>query len=164
MQLSTTDLIAVYAAIIATFVLVWDVIKWATSGARLRVHAKCDICYPDSRVIKVTPTEFGQSHELANYCHIEVTNIGDQPTTILSIEATHKHKKSEGQMHIGGSAFAPHFGKSLPHVLRPGEVWSARIEMLNLHQLEQRGQPVVRVSTSKSQRPLAVFPKLSASK
>jgi hypothetical protein len=164
MQLSTTDLIAIYAAIVATFVLIWDIVKWATSGARLRVHAKCDVFYSDSRVIKVTPTESGQSQQLADYCHIEVSNIGDQPATILSIVATHKSKKGKGQMFMSGPAFTPHFGKSLPHVLGPGEVWSARLEMPNLHQLAQRGRPVMQISTSKSQRPLTIAPKFSVSK
>lgn len=128
MQLTTTDYIAIYGAVVATFVFMWDVVKWASSGARLRTSANCHVVYHDSRVIKVSQTEYGESRELAEYCYIEVTNSGDQPATILSIEATHKVQRKEGQMSYGGVQFTPHFGKTLPHVIAPGEVWSARIE------------------------------------
>jgi hypothetical protein len=160
MQFSTTDYIAIYGAVVATFVLAWDIAKWLTSGARLRVHTRCNVCYDDARVIKVTQTESGEARELAEYCHVEITNAGDQPATILSIDATHKVKRGRSQMFYGGVQFIPHFGKTLPHVLSPGEVWSARFEMPLLNQLAERGKPIIRISTSKSKRFLLVWPKL----
>jgi hypothetical protein len=158
MQFSTTDWIAIYAAVVSTFVLAWDVVKWASSGARLRAYATCDIAYLDSRVIRTVKTESGESHELADYCHVEVANIGDQPTTILNVEATHEAKKNSPQMSMSGTAVIPHQQKALPYVLPPGEVWSARIEMSGIHALAQRGKPVVLIQTSKARRPLKVVP------
>nr|WP_315848382.1 hypothetical protein [uncultured Rhodoferax sp.] len=158
MQFSTTDWIAIYAAVVSTFVLAWDVVKWVSSGARLRAYAKCDVTYPDARVIRTVQTESGESRELADYCHVEVANIGDQPTTILNVEATHKVKKNGSQMTIGGVAVTPHQQKALPYVLPPGEVWSARIEMSGIYALAKRGKPVVLIQTSKARRPLVVIP------
>src|SRR3989338_5291678 len=98
MQVPTTDLIAIYGALVATIVLAWDVLKWASSGARLRATAVCHVYYEDSRVISVSQTEHGEARELAEYCHIELTNIGDQPATLLSIEATHDTRRGQSRM------------------------------------------------------------------
>lgn len=156
-QITSTDLIAVYAAVVATIVLIWDILKWVISGARLRVDTKCGVFYGDSRVVETTMTEYGEQNSLADYCHIEVSNVGDQPTTILSIQATHRLKiGTKGQMFISGPAIIPHFGKSLPYVLGPGEVWSARLEMSNVHKLKERGRPIINLSTSKKAKPITI--------
>ena len=161
MQITSTDLIAVYAAVVATIVLVWDILKWVISGARLRVDTRCGVFYGDSRVVETTLTDYGEQKSLADYCHIEVSNVGDQPTTILSIEATHRLKFGiQGQMFISGPGIIPHFGKSLPHVLGPGEVWSARLDMSNVRQLKERGQPIINLSTSKKVKPITVALKI----
>jgi hypothetical protein len=156
MQISTTDIIATYAAIVATLVFFWDIAKWYRTGARFRVVARCHTFYGDSRVLKTTTTEDGEIQELAEYCHIEVTNTGDQPATILSIEATHKTKSNQGAMFCGGPQFTPHFGKPLPQVVAPGEVWSARIEMDSIYKLAKRGRPEIQLSTSMSIHPKKV--------
>lgn len=156
MQISTTDLIATYAAIVATLVFMWDIAKWYRTGARFRIIARCHTFYGDSRIVKITTTEGGEVQELAEYCHIEVTNTGDQPATILSIEATHKTKRKQMAISCGGPQFTPHFGKSLPQVVAPGEVWSARIEMDSIYKLAKRGKPKILLYTSISIQPKIV--------
>jgi hypothetical protein len=92
-------------------------------------------------VIRTAETEHGTVQHLAEYCHIEVLNVGDRPTTIISIEATHALGTNNGQMFCAGGRFQL-FGRSLPTLLSPGEMWSARIEMLDLLKLAKRGKPM----------------------
>jgi len=40
------DLIAVYAAVVATFVLAWDIVKWLRSGPCLRMKGGADTLKP----------------------------------------------------------------------------------------------------------------------
>jgi hypothetical protein len=162
MQLQLTDNIAIYAAVVSTLVLVWDIVKWMQTGSRLRLRATCNVAYGDSRVTRTTQKDNVQVQELEEYCHIEVTNIGDQPETILGLEATHKTRKHKPQMFCSGQKFTPHYGKILPYVLTPGEVWSARIDMQSIDWLAEYGKVFIQVTTSSARKPRIVVPKFKA--
>jgi hypothetical protein len=110
-------------------------------------------------VIRTAETEHGTVQHLAEYCHIEVLNVGDRPTTIISIEATHALGTNNGQMFCAGGRFQL-FGRSLPTLLSPGEMWSARIEMLDLLKLAKRGKPMLRIRASHLPKEVHVFPQM----
>lgn len=148
----TTELVAWWGAIVATLVLFWDVAKWLATGPKVRATVKVDVCYPDSEIISTKSTSSGTETELQNYCHIEVVNIGTQPTTLLGIEATHKQNKKY-RIHIAGEAFKGHFGKNLPMVLSPGEVWSARLSMDDYERISQHGRPEIHLNLSHRKSP-----------
>lgn len=156
--MNTTSVVAWWGAIIATIVLLWDIVKWTRTGPRVGITTQCHVCYPDAKVLHVEQAEHGQVSHLADYCHIEIFNTGDRATTIISIEGTHRRKKSEMQIYSGGVQFEAHHGKTLPIVLAAGEMWSARFEMDNLYRLAERGRPVILVRTSHLRRPIEVFP------
>jgi hypothetical protein len=157
--MNTTDIAAWWGAIVATAVLSWDVVKWIKAGPRLRVLTRVNVGYPDSRVVRTEQTEAGNVHHLATYCHIEVLNVGDRPTTIISIEATHALGTNKGRTYWTGGRFQL-FDRPLPTLLGPGEMWSARLEMEDLLQLAKRGRPMLRIRASHLRKEVDVFPEL----
>jgi hypothetical protein len=157
--MNTTDYVAIYGATVATMVLIWDGIKWYATGPKLRASARCHVAYPDSRVLKTERTESGEVRHLAEYCHIEVVNVGDRPTTIMSIEGTHERKTGAMRVVSGGVLFTSHNGKQLPLTLGPGEMWSSRIEMPAVYSLAAHGKPVIHIRASHKKDPVRVCPK-----
>lgn len=159
------DYVAWWGAVVATLVLLWDVAKWLKSGARVRQRMQLNIFYPDSRVLGVQKLDHGESSELAAYCHIELVNIGALPTTIMGILATHKPGKNKiGRMSFDNQRLLPHYGKTLPDVLAPGEVWSCRFEMSDLHKLAEWGRPYIEVALSHKSKPVVIVPRVAANK
>ena len=163
----STDVVAWYGAVLATLVFAFELWKWVNSRARLRITIAPNTWYPDSDVLKVTKTEHGEQRELRSYFHIEVSNIGAMPTTILSIEATTAHinpferwienRKSRhfrGVISYAGGAFTPHEGKKLPHVLGPGEVWSCRVGEDGVYSLLQGGTPKLALRIGSLSKPI----------
>lgn len=71
-----TTTIAIYAAIISTFVLGWDAYKWLASGARINLS-----CSTGMKIYG------GGIDDPNTYILITSTNIGDRPTTITNLGA-----------------------------------------------------------------------------
>ncbi len=69
--MSLSDLVAAYAAVVATLVLVWDIIKWRRAGARLSVWVSFDA--------------FKESEGDQRRAIISVSNVGDSPATLTHI-------------------------------------------------------------------------------
>lgn len=158
------DYVAWWGAVVATLVLLWDVAKWFRSGPKIKQRIQLDTFYPDSKVLSVEKLESGESKELAAYCHIEIVNTGTLPTTIMGISATHMGGRQNGQASLSNQSFTPHYGKTLPHVLPPGEVWNCRLEMSDLHMLARRGEPYIEVFVSHKNSPIVIKPKMAANK
>jgi hypothetical protein len=155
--MSATDIAAWYAAAVATAVFLWDIVKWIRSGPRVKISARSNVTYPDGRVVEREQAPEGERNRLAEYCHIELVNLGAQPTTIINIEATHKAGASGVQVGASGIAFTPHVGSSpLPALLGPGGLWSARIEMSHLQIISKHGAPFIRVRVSHRRKPVEV--------
>ncbi len=153
--MSATDVAAWWGAVVASMVLVWDVVKWARQGPKLRVEARANTYYEDGEVLSTQVDVAGNSTSLlAQYCHIEITNIGDSPTTILNVEATHASKsRNAAQMHMGSKGFKFHNGAGLPQKLGPGDSMSARLDMRTVAQLSERGAPRLVIKASHARRP-----------
>jgi hypothetical protein len=155
------DLVAWWGAGLATVVFAWDVAKWLRDGPRLRTRVLVNTAYLDGRILSVEQLADGKREEMAMYCHLEVVNAGTLPTTIMGISATHSDRDRKGQMSITGQRFISHHGKVLPHVLAPGEVWSCRLEMTDLRNLAERGDPYIDVVVSHRRKPVVIRPKFS---
>src|SRR6266480_7848771 len=84
----STEVVAWYGATVATIVFVWDIWKWSRRQARLRVQVRGHVFYPNGAVLKTEKTANGETKIYAGYYHVEVTNIGELPTTILGASAT----------------------------------------------------------------------------
>lgn len=67
------DPVAIYAAIVATTVLVWDVIKWLRDGPRLHGSAGANMSIYD-----------GSRRDDDLYFTLDVSNTGSKPTTITN--------------------------------------------------------------------------------
>jgi hypothetical protein len=152
-----TSLVAWYAAILSTTVLVWDFAKWWRAETRLRISARANVSYPDGEVVhrekQPDGTEVG---ELASYCHVDIVNTGGRPTTLIGVEAMSRRAgKNGGEMGVGASAFTRHRGSDeLPVKLAPGDMWSARIDMRKLEGLEQFGP--IRIKATAAHREVPV--------
>ena len=145
-----TNTVAWYAAVVATVVFVWDIVKWLRIRPRLRVNATCNVSYPDARVLDNKQLDGGgAATTLAEYCHVEVLNTGGQPTTLIDIQVTHIPKRDRPRIGSSSVAFALHAGsKPLPALLGPGEMWSARVEMGHLETIAEHGSPIIRIRAS----------------
>ena len=68
------DPVAIYAAVVATFVLVWDVVKWIRVGPRLTGYAS-----PNMRIFSAMETDDNL------YVFFQVSNNGTAKTTITNV-------------------------------------------------------------------------------
>lgn len=146
--ISFTDLVAWYGAVLATFVACFELWKWIRSRAWLRVTIQPNVYFDDGEVLRVEKLPNGESRELQRYFHIEIANSGELPTTLLSVFATTKstnilerilntlrRDKPRFVLFMAQEAFTPHFGKKLPLLLGPGEVWNCRIDEPRVYSL-----------------------------
>lgn len=158
-------MVAWWGAIVATLVLLWDIMKWLQSGPKLKKRIFLNAHYDDGKVISQEKLENGvETAIFEKYCHIELVNIGNMPTTIMGISATHKKKRNGFQMGTMQQAFTEHFGKKLPHVVSPGEVWSCRLGMGHYKSILKYGRPEIHVYLSHLKRPLSVRAPKSANR
>jgi hypothetical protein len=155
--MESTTLAAWWGAGAGTGVLLWDIYKWWSKGAKFKILTRCNVAYPNSRVVKTEMTAHGSRSELATYCHIEVRNIGESSATLISITATHTDKKKSGQMFCSGPSFESLDGKALPVVLSQGAIWSVRIEMDQMQALLGRGRPYLELHCSQRTKPLRAY-------
>lgn len=156
--MTPTEIAAWYAATVSTSVFLWDIVKWFRNGPRLRINTKCNVSYPDGRVIERTQLEGGgEAATLADYCHIEVLNVGGQPTTLIDIQVKNEPSVNGRQVSYSGPAFLTHSGsKALPTLLGPGEMWSGRIEMTCIETIAENGRPIIQVRSSRNAKPIQV--------
>ena len=105
--MNASDCAAWYAAVLATFVFVWDMVKWKRSGPRLKART-CQ-----------TPTGF------------VVTNVGDGPATIESVQVRlfQRRRLPWSKREVALSKVLGLFcgTRFLPLTLAPGEPWEAHI-------------------------------------
>ena len=113
------DPVAIYAALVATAILIWDVVKWLRSGPRLKVRASSNMIVlndPD-------PSRHGKT-----FISVVVTNMGHSPTTITNLGLVlfrnrwdQLRRNPDKQFVVTGPEAAQHL--PLPHVLNVGEQW-----------------------------------------
>jgi len=114
-ELTGTDVVAWWGAVVATVVLLWDIYKWRTAGPRIRFVVNSGM------IIMGDPSRARQT-----FISAQATNVGDRPTTITNLVIQHyktyfamlRHKPS-----ISMLVTEPSIEQPLPYVLQPGCVW-----------------------------------------
>ncbi|MDF1821045.1 MAG: hypothetical protein P1U64_05720 [Alcanivoracaceae bacterium] len=162
--MDNTQIVAWWGAIVATLVLLWDVVKWLKFGPKIKKRVALNTGYFDGAVVSKEKIENGEVTTREVYCHVELVNVGTAPTTVMGISATHKPIKGKAQIGAACQAFEAHYGKHLPQVIAPGEVWSCRLPMSHYHSIHKHGAPEIHVSLSHLAKPLVVRARKSANK
>ena len=114
-----SDFIAVYAALVATFVAVWDIVRWLTAGPRLKLRVQYDM------VLAGHPTRQG------TFIIASVINRGTLPATLTNLAgAVYRNRllrwirKPDRQFVVMPSG---DLGPGIPFVLEPGREWQGYI-------------------------------------
>jgi len=111
-----------WGAIVASIVLLWDIFKWATKGARVSVNA-----IPNMQTVNTVEGKLDDNRLIL----VEALNTGDLPSTITHLVfyqyASHLNKilnkpKNQGLIPYQGA------GYELPHLLNPGTRWTGNID------------------------------------
>ena len=146
-----TNIAAWWGAVIATFVIIWDIYKWKHSGSIINVTAS-----PNMQTVGNFPTHESDK----DYISITVTNTGNIKTTItLLVVFYYKYKPilSKILKKKARKFFAPtpSFSPPLPHILEPGERWLGGIEQTNeLEKLSRNGFLYCGIYHSNSKNPV----------
>lgn len=147
------DPVAIYAALVATTILIWDVVKWLRSGPRIKVRMN-----PNMKIINdPDPRRTGKT-----FIYVIVTNVGFSPTTITNFGGVHfrnrwdqLRRKPDKQFYITSPEAAQHL--PLPHVLKVGEEWSGLIgQTPEIVQMAKNGLLYAVVFQSVKRRPVSV--------
>ena len=118
--IETTGLVAIYAAAVATLVLIWDIYKWKISGPRIVFSMRSNMCI------------INDSRAPDNDTFIDATTVnkGTLPTTITNLGIIHyanwRHRLIRRSSYRGivvNTALQP-----LPYILQPGTRWSGLIK------------------------------------
>lgn len=150
-NITSTEMVAWWGAILASSVLLWDVYKWKSQGPKLVMRISSNVqVYGD-------PLREGKI-----WVSVTVSNVGDRPTTISSVGIEYytgwiKRLQNRAEK---GYVF-PHTNDSvpLPKVLNPGEEWTGLIPQLthkecDVETLSQTGHLMIWLSRSDKQRVL----------
>ena len=148
LNFTNTDLVAWWGAVVATFILLWDVYKWKTSGPKIRFCAK-----PGMKTINM-PTHDGKT-----WINATAENIGTRATTITNLGIryyknwlTRALRKPDSSWVVGMPEPNPNY--SIPHVLQPGGVWQGLAEQTEEHEkLSREGHLVCELYYSQSRKP-----------
>jgi hypothetical protein len=122
-----TNIAAWWGAVIATFLIIWDIYKWKHSGSIINVTAS-----PNMQAIGNFPNHEGDK----DYISIIVTNTGNIKTTITHLVIFYYKYKPVLSKILKKKAKtffvpAPFFSPPLPLILEPGERWLCGIEQTN---------------------------------
>ena len=119
--MDTTTAIAIYGAIVATFVLFWDIIKWRKARFSIDVEVEAD-----RKIVQ------GDIWSDETYIFITVTNNSEKGITITNAIAFVYESKIKRLLRfkpvLTGFTPTPSFAPQLPHFLKPGAQWSGGIE------------------------------------
>lgn len=164
MQMDELDFVKWWGAVLATIAFGWNVYNSLQNSPKLKIRLRPYTSYPDGRVVSTEKTEFGEVTTHAAYCHIEITNVGRLPATITNIHATHSRRKNGVQRFSSSERFLSHSKESIPLFISPGQHWSCRLEMEDIHKLSELGKPEIHVEVSYKDTPIVVRPKYEPNK
>lgn len=145
----STVAVAVYAAIVATAVAVWDVVKWKMQGPQLEVEVQSGMRLYG----RPTPDE-------REFVVMRVTNRGDRPTTITNMGYLQYRDDFVARWNRNGNAFAaivpqPSDAQPLPFVLAPGVQWVGMgVQDAELSQMARTGCLMCAVYHSHTNKPI----------
>ena len=116
-SMTASDYAAWYGAVVATALLIWDIVKWTKAGPQIKAEARAGW--------RTFGFEEEDGHDVT---FVKATNIGDRPTTITSWglywqpTGVSKHDKKQWKAFIikGGLVGSG----EIPKKLEPGDVWT----------------------------------------
>ena len=139
--------IAIYAAVVATFTLLWDWWKWLHAGPNLHVTASANMKTYNM------PAFEGESVMVMN-----ATNRGDRPTTITHFtvhqylswwEWIRKRAAYSAVVNVAHDMYPP------PYVLQPGGTWVAPcLQNEEMIKLASTGRLYLAIIHSHAKKPL----------
>lgn len=148
-----SEVVAWWGAVVATFVLAWDIVKWFNQRPKIRINSKMPVVYFDSKRIEVETDDGDVVEELVGYCHVDITNLGSVPTTLVSVCCSSKPTRKRGE-HSSHNVEVLH-SATLPYALGAGQLWSCRIPESSVSNIaSQYPQAHIKVSLSHRKRPI----------
>ncbi len=116
-NLTITDILAAWGALIATSILIWDVIKWRRQRPVISILTT-GIGYERNSVVE----QF--------FALIDLSNIGSIPTTItnLTIESYLDEESFSQKKYQDKTSFTKEDG--IPYTLKVGDCWQIKIPMV----------------------------------
>jgi len=157
------DLVKWWGAVLATMAFSWNVYNSFSNAPKIKATLRPDTTYPDARVISTEMKEYGESKELALYCHIEITNIGRFPATVTNIELTHSVSRGR-KASYSADRFISLTPQNIPVLISPGSLWSCRLEMDDIYFMAKRGKPEIHIIVSYRDKPIVIIPKFETNK
>lgn len=150
-SMTLTDWVALYAAIVATLVFVWDIVKFVRSGPKVKVKMA-----PNS--VLIGNGNFSEE----KYIRFQIDNIGDRDTTIQSVTGVvynNWFKKLIGSPKKDGHFFVPGFlhtgDKDIPQIIKVGETWSGCVlQEGKLVELTQQNIVMINIHGNFSSKPI----------
>ena len=148
-QITLTDLIAFYAAIVSTSLLSFEIIKWYRSGPQITFSIQSDM-----NIINVPNVS-----EEKTFTVFKLTNKGDRSTTIETID--YRYYKNKIHYYLRKSSMAAVIGntgfKPLPYVLEPGTNWLGVMdEIMATENYTKKGLFVFEASMSHQKNPITL--------
>ena len=156
MEGSASNAAAWWGAIVATIVLVWDIVKWSRQGARLVISAYGD----RKRFVSGVGALQGE------VVLVTIKNRGRAPTTISGMGMVWFESLWRRLLKRSHSAYLVlvESPKPIPHILPPGEEWSGWFQQTpELREFAATGIVVLQVSSShrnRDQRAVVQFNKV----
>lgn len=117
--------VAIYAAVVSSFVFGWDFYKWFVSGPKVRVTIKTGC--------KFLTVEHGvEVRDPKTYIVLDVINVGDRATTITGLRVdyyTNWWSAASGRLPKDNRYIVkPSRTKPLPYRLESGDQWIGKAE------------------------------------
>jgi len=146
-----TNIAAWWGAVIATFVIIWDIYKWKHSGSIINVTAS-----PNMQTVENFPTYKDDK----DYISIIVTNTGNIKTTITHLVIFYYKYNPILSKILKKKARTfpepdPYNSPLLPIMLVPGEMWPCDIERNDeLEKLSRNGFLYCGIYHSNSKKPV----------
>ena len=152
--MSDVEFLAWWGAVVSTIVLAWDIYKWKTAGAKLKITASTNM---ESYNI---PEYEGKKLITAN-----VSNLGDRPTTITIIALVFYKSKFHKLLKKSNKVFIlpiPSTAQPLPFVIQPGEIWTGVGEQsADVKEMALEGLLEWQVFHSQSKKPASIAIKIN---
>lgn len=146
-NITITDVLAVWGAFIATLILIWDVIKWKNSGSKVSFEVQTN------RILINVPNVDSDRTVTA----FRVENIGDRPTTITNI-GFHYYKNYFYKLIRKASkqtVFNPQsYTGEIPFFLDIGKVWDGSLYQDSITEHGLNGIYVFRLDVSHKAKPM----------
>jgi len=146
-----TLIIAIYAAVVATFTLVWDWWKWKNAGPKLHVRASTGMAMAGRGSIG---TDL--------FMMMNVTNRGDRATTITHFTLHHyvswwQFVRNRAMYNAIVNTWGEGSGNQTPHTLEPGKVWMGLAKQTpDLLEMAKTGRLYLAIVHSHSTKPISV--------